>query len=88
MEILIDIPEHQYNNIMTISSVNLGRSLYKGVIMSAVRAIQKGTVLPKGHGDLKDYNNLWDIYHDNDYDFYEALDAAPIIIPADSEGEV
>lgn len=88
MEILIDIPEHQYNNIMTISSVNLGRSLYKGVIMSVVRAIQKGTVLPKGHGDLKDYNNLWDIYHDNDYDFYEALDAAPIIIPADSEGEV
>lgn len=88
MEILIDIPEHQYNNIMTISSVNLGRSLYKGVIMSAVRAIQKGTVLPKGHGDLKDCNNLWDIYHDNDYDFYEALDAAPIIIPADSEGEV
>lgn len=92
MEILIDIPEHQYNNIMTISSVNLGRSLYKGVIMSAVRAIQKGTVLPKGHGRLVDAdeidNNIYDLTRSMDLNYgqiSEVVDTAPTIIEKDSD---
>jgi hypothetical protein len=99
MEILIDIPEHQYNNIMTISSVNLGRSLYKGVIMSAIRAIQKGTVLPKGHGDLDavetemingikagNYEEGYETYgHINNMDdCVECVRFAPTIIEADT----
>ena len=45
--------------------------------------IANGTPLPKGHGRLIDADTLWDSYHSNDYDFYEALDDAPTIIEAD-----
>ena len=54
-----------------------------------VNAIHDSTPLPKGHGRLIDADAIWDIYHSNDYDFYEALDDAPTIIEADraeSEG--
>ena len=41
----IDIPEHQYNNIMAIDSMSLGRAQYKGIIMYAINAIKRGKVL-------------------------------------------
>ena len=48
MKLEIEIPEHQYNNIMAIDSVNIGRVPYKGIIMYAINAIKKGTPLPEG----------------------------------------
>lgn len=45
MQILVDIPEHQYNNIMSFDSVNLGRVPYKGIIMYAINAIKHGRAL-------------------------------------------
>ena len=41
----IDMPEHQYNNIMSIDSMILGRMPYKGIIMYAINAIKRGKVL-------------------------------------------
>lgn len=41
----IDIPEHHYNNIIALDSVNLGRVPYKGIIMYAINAIKHGKVL-------------------------------------------
>lgn len=45
MKLEIDIPEHQYNNIMAIDSMSLGRAQYKGIIMYAINAIKRGKVL-------------------------------------------
>lgn len=58
MKLVIEISDHQYNNIMDVSSVNIGRVPYKGIIMSAINAIKNGTPLPKGHGDLIDRDIL------------------------------
>jgi hypothetical protein len=46
MQIVIDIPETQYNNIMEVKSMSLGRIPYKGIIMNAIRGIQNGTPIP------------------------------------------
>lgn len=48
MKLEIDIPEHQYNNIIALNSLSLGRVPYKGIIMYAINAIKMGTPLPKG----------------------------------------
>lgn len=48
MKLEIEIPEHQYNNIMAIDSINVGRVPYKGIIMYAINAIKRGTPLPEG----------------------------------------
>ena len=45
MRLEIDMPEHHYNNIMSIDSVSLGRAPYKGIIMYAINAIKRGRVL-------------------------------------------
>ena len=45
MRLEIDMPEHQYNNIMSINSMSLGRMPYKGIIMYAINAIKRGKVL-------------------------------------------
>lgn len=42
MKILIDIPEHQYNNIVELSSISIGRVPYKGIIINAINAIKQG----------------------------------------------
>lgn len=74
MRLEIDIPEHQYNNIMSIDSISLGRAPYKGIIMYAINAIKHGRVLkqePTTKNDLGvdcidrkkliDWINIWDI---------------------------
>ena len=45
MKLEIDIPKHQYNNIMSLDSINLGRVPYKGIIMYAINAIKRGKTL-------------------------------------------
>ena len=45
MRLEIDIPEHQYNNIMALDSMSLGKAPYKGIIMYAINAIKHGKVL-------------------------------------------
>lgn len=45
MRLEIDIPEHHYNNIMALDSLNLGRVPYKGIIMYAINAIKHGKAL-------------------------------------------
>ena len=80
MEIIVEISEDDYNRIINKSyrSNNPDWS-------EAESAIAHGTQLPSGHGDLVDKDELWDLYHSNDYDFYEAIDDANVIIKADVE---
>lgn len=48
MKLEIDIPEHQYNNIIALKSLSLGRVPYKGIIMYAINAIKRAKPLPEG----------------------------------------
>ena len=48
MKLEIDIPEHQYNNIIALNSLSLGRVPYKGIIMYAINAIKRAKPLPEG----------------------------------------
>ncbi len=53
MKLEIDIPKHQYKNIMALDSISLGRAPYKGIIRYAINAIKRGKALEqeprKGH---------------------------------------
>ena len=80
MQIVVDIPEEVYNSIQDNDYCGISNS-------DMYNAIVNGIPLPKGHGKLIDADMLWDLYHDNDYDFYEALDDVQTIIKADSEKE-
>ena len=48
MQLLVNIPEHQYNNIIALNSLSLGRVPYKGIIMYAINAIKRAKPLPEG----------------------------------------
>lgn len=77
MQIVIDIDENLYTRLFD----NGGTDAVD--MLNACVAIRKGKPLPKGHGRLIDADMLWDLYHDNGYDFYEALDDVQTIIEAD-----
>lgn len=80
MQIVIDIDEDTYKEIKKIVADGNEMCFMQ-------KLIANGTPLPKGHGRLIDADTLWDAYHANDYDFYEALDDIPTIIEADTESE-
>ena len=48
IELVIKIPEDEYRNILLTGKASF----------CAVNAIEAGTPLPKGHGDLVDYEEL------------------------------
>jgi hypothetical protein len=84
MQIVIDIPKEMYNDIKS------GKDGYSNYVHTAVR---KGTPLPKGHGDLKDMNDLcYKSRHgckgNCDYLHVCNLYDAPTIIEADEESEL
>ena len=91
MQIVIDIPEELYNNILK------GCGIYPyGLVYEAMR---NGTPLPKGHGDLIDYYDAVELINNkadeensnftlNDIEKFGALlrEVNPII-EADKESE-
>ena len=83
MEIVIDIPEDLIDAIKEYCGISIVEA--REALPIIVNAIHDSTPIPKGHGRLIDADAIWDIYHSNDYDFYEALDDAPTIIEADKE---
>ena len=68
IELVIKIDEKTYKDIKKGKIY----SSIRDVPLESVSAIANGTPLPKGHGRLIDADSMWDIYHSNDYDFYEA----------------
>lgn len=85
VEVVIRIPKEQYNNILNKGQV-IALSGYE-------KMIGKGTVLPKGHGNLKDYDAIKSDYIRKMSVFMSEeermdllctiVDEAPIIIEAD-----
>lgn len=88
MKIVIEIPDKIYDGIKKRFPNYL---CYSDVCVMA-NAIVNGTILPKGHGALKDATTLKKMFEDKEGDdftafhFYEAIDECPTIIEADKEG--
>lgn len=40
--LIVELTDHQYNNILDFRSINMARAPYKGIIMSAINAIKRG----------------------------------------------
>jgi len=81
MQIVIDITEQDYE---------LACKYPDALISVYAHAIKKGTVLPKGHGDLIDACEEMRLMQSYNYDTYEdylrtfdMLDNAPTVIEAD-----
>ena len=77
MQIVIEIDEERYKDILRIADVQLEKHF-----KTAEQIIAKGAPLPKGHGRLIDVDVLVDGMED-DYEFCEAVNATPTIIEAD-----
>ncbi len=61
MEIVIKIDDERYKDIQRIAEVQLDR----GRFQTAEQIIANGTPLPKGHGELKDVNELKKAYEEH-----------------------
>ena len=86
-KVLIDIPDEIFNNIKDNKMTFILTDSYHSIIGEA---ITKGTPLPKGHGDLKDMNDLcyksrYGCKGNCDYLHICNLYGAPTIIEADKE---
>jgi len=83
MQIVIDIPEHTYNHIH--------RGGNSGASLMIDNAIKNGTPLPKGHGTLKDVDNIKTAFPSGEYVRTESvratIDHEDTIIEADKESE-
>ena len=85
MQIVIDIPAVFYEALKKTDEITSGQRSGKTLMSVIYNAVANGIPLPEKHGDLLDADELWDAYHSLDYDFYEALEVATKIIPANKE---
>lgn len=82
MQIVINISEQVYNNICVIADIDGS---------PALKAIKNGTVLPKGHGRLKDIDQILDklLYmgymDEQKSEIEDVIELLPILIEADKE---
>lgn len=58
MQVLINLTEHAYNNIKALDSISLGRCAYKGIVMSALNAIKRGTVINNANEDKESEKSI------------------------------
>ena len=84
MQIVIDIPEYVYCDIQAY------KTIFSDKIESVSKAIIDGVLLPKGHGDLIDADQLYDYivdkYSEGEQLAIDILDA-PTVIEADTSGK-
>lgn len=85
MEIVIKIDDERYKDIQRIAEVQLDR----GRFQTAEQVIANGIPLPKGHGDLKDMDDIYEAlegWNDDTSWIVDAIDfQTPTIIEAESE---
>lgn len=74
MQIVIDIDEHDYKNLMLYKEYPIGRNWLEQKVIA-------GTPLPKGHGRLIDESKIAVIIETEDGDDF--ITDAPTIIEAD-----
>lgn len=85
MQMVIDIPEQDYNECkMQVEMIKQEGFLIESLNTALKIHVANGTPLPKGHGRLIDEDT---IPGDGSWDFADRLCETPTIIPAD-ESEV
>ena len=96
MKIVIDIPEDTYNYMISRCKYQNKDDSGLSEFEKAGIAIKNGTLLPKGHGDLKDVDKLKNAFIKwimavqgsfTDSDIASIVYNSPTIIEADKEGE-
>ena len=85
MQIVIDIDENVFTRLFNKTEEY---AIVNDDLFALAKAIRKSTPLPKGHGRLKDVDEIMRIHHsitDMGYTLYNALVDAPTIIEEDKE---
>jgi len=96
IKLVVKIDEKLYKDIYSDAEIMIygGMRSGKTLLATLLRAIRNGTPLPKGHGDLKDANNLkqafvmWSMAvqgNFTDADIASIIYNSPTIIEADKE---
>lgn len=85
MRVIIDIEEGRYNWIMSHASNNPKDYTNTGDMVFR-KAVESGTVLPKGHGDLIDRDVAIADFDSRCLNWSSnILESMPIVIPADKD---
>ena len=60
IEVVIKIPKILYAQIQSDAEIMIysGMRSWKGILATLLRSVRNGTPLPKGHGDLKDFDKI------------------------------
>lgn len=95
LEVVIKIPKDTFDAIGILQDFVDNKHQIDGyqikgnsTIGTMIKAIANGTVLPKGHGDLKDVAEIERLWQKGDYDsLASAVIFAPTVIEADKEVE-
>lgn len=62
--LIVELTDHQYDNILAVRSINMARAPYKGIVMSAINAIKHGVQVPEDTGEVSDgYHTFNQLYH-------------------------
>ena len=84
IELVIKIDEELYNATQT----DMYRLYTENTGHTILEAIKNGIVLSKGHGDLKDVDEIERLWQKGDYDsLASAVIFAPTVIEADKAGD-
>ena len=92
MQIVIDIPEEDYNELIKRGDKTINLGLY----LNLGKAVKNGIPLPKGHGKLIDVNEVKKQYpleidgldlRNNNQCLHTAVDEAQVIVKADTESD-
>lgn len=43
--LIVELPDEEYENIITLASANIGRFPYKGIVMYALNAIRRAEII-------------------------------------------
>ena len=89
MKLIVDVPESDIKFIKKTYKPEAYSQVATHFISTFVTAIVNGTPLPKGHGDLVDFDRLCEEYWDGNYMEIHKDDLSNIkpIIEADGGGE-
>ena len=58
MKLIIDIPDELYEEVKNLPPTTIAGTIPSWIIFKSLNVIRKGTVLPKGHGNLIDKESL------------------------------
>lgn len=56
--LIVELPDEEYENIITLTAVSLGRVPYKGIVMYALNAIRRAEIIDNKAADVTTKKDL------------------------------